>query len=189
MERPHGELRAGLADGLRGDDTDGFAELDHAAGGKVAAITQRANAAPGFAREHGTDANAVDARRLNGVGKLFVDFLIYVDDDVALEVFDFVERNAADDAVAQRLDLDPRFDNRLDVNAVVGAAVEFVDDHVLRNVHETARQIAGVGGLQGRVGKTFARAVRGDEVFQHGEAFAEVGSDGRIDDFARGLGH
>ena len=38
VERAHGELRAGLADGLRGDDAHGFAEFDHAAGGQVAAV-------------------------------------------------------------------------------------------------------------------------------------------------------
>ena len=31
--------------------------------------------------------------------------------------------------------------------------------------------------------------MRGDEVLQHGEAFAEVRGDRRLDDFARGLGH
>jgi len=31
--------------------------------------------------------------------------------------------------------------------------------------------------------------VRRDEVLQHGKAFAEVGSDGRFDDFAGWLGH
>ncbi len=34
-----------------------------------------------------------------------------------------------------------------------------------------------------------AGAVRRDEVLQHGEAFAEVGGDGGLDDLARGLGH
>ncbi len=36
VERPHGKLRAGFADGLGGDDADRFAELDHLAGGQVA---------------------------------------------------------------------------------------------------------------------------------------------------------
>ena len=39
VERTHGKLRAGFADGLRGDDADGFAKFDHASGGEVAAIT------------------------------------------------------------------------------------------------------------------------------------------------------
>src|SRR5262249_54256157 len=74
-------------------------------------------------------------------------------------------------------------------NTVVGAAVALIDDHVLRDVDETAGEIAGVGGLQRGVGETFARAVSGDEVFQHGEAFAEVRGDGRFHDLAGGLGH
>src|SRR5262249_9946996 len=60
VEGTHGELRAGFADGLRGDDADGFAHFDHAAGGQVAAIAERANTAPGFAGEHGTDAHALN---------------------------------------------------------------------------------------------------------------------------------
>src|SRR6267378_17525 len=57
----HGELRAGFADGLSGDDADGFAQFDHAAGSEIAAVTERANAAAGFAGEHGTDANPAAA--------------------------------------------------------------------------------------------------------------------------------
>ena len=44
------------------------------------------------------------------------------------------------------------------------AAVVLVDDHVLRDVDETARQVARVGRLERRVGQTLARAVRRDEV-------------------------
>src|SRR5215472_797472 len=189
VEGAHGELRAGLADGLRGDDPDGFAQFHHAARGEVAAIAQRANSATRFASEHGTDADAVNARGLDRVGQLFVDFLVHVDNDVAFEILDLIEGNAAHDAVAERLDFDAGFDDRLDVNAVVGAAVDFVDDDVLRDVDQAAREVAGVGGFQRRVGETFTRAVRRDEVFEHREAFAEVGSDGRFDDFAGGLGH
>src|SRR5712664_620902 len=45
VEGTHGELRAGFADGLRGDDADGFAKLHHSAGGEVASVTKGANAA------------------------------------------------------------------------------------------------------------------------------------------------
>ncbi len=65
----------------------------------------------------------------------------------------------------------------------------FGDDHVLRHVAEAAGEVAGVGRLERGVGQAFARAVRGDEVLQHVQAFAEVGGDGLLDDFARGLGH
>src|SRR5207253_945024 len=45
VEGAHGQLRAGFADGLRGDDANRFAQFDHAAGGEVAPVAQRANAA------------------------------------------------------------------------------------------------------------------------------------------------
>jgi len=50
MERTHGELCAGFADGLGGDDANGFAQFNHAAGSEIAAITKRANAAAGTHR-------------------------------------------------------------------------------------------------------------------------------------------
>src|ERR1039458_5411608 len=53
---PHRQLRARLADGLRGDDADGFAELDGSAGGEVATVAMDANAALAFAGEHGANA-------------------------------------------------------------------------------------------------------------------------------------
>ena len=189
VERAHRELRAGFADGLRGDDADRFAEFNHAARSEVAAVAQRANTAAGFAGEHGANADALDTGGLNRVGKLFGDFLVDVNDDVAFEVLDLVERNAANDAVAQRFDFDAGFDDGFDVDAVGGAAIALVDDHVLRDVDEAASEVAGVGGLESRIGQALTRAVRRDEVLQHVEAFAEVGSNRRLDNFARRLGH
>ena len=189
MERAHGKLRAGFADGLRGDDADRFAEFDHAARSEVAAVAQRADSATRFAGEHGANAYALDTRALNRVGELFGDFLVHVHDHVAFEVLDLVERNAADDAVAQRLDFDAGFDDGFDEDAVAGAAIALVDDHVLRDVHEAAGQVARIGGLERRIGQALTRAVRRDEVLQHVEAFAEVGGNRRLDDFAGRLGH
>ena len=74
-------------------------------------------------------------------------------------------------------------------DAVDGAALDLVDDDVLRHVGELAGEVTGVGGLEGGVGQTLAGTVGGAEIFQHREAFAEVGLDGRFDDFAGRLGH
>ena len=65
----------------------------------------------------------------------------------------------------------------------------FADDHVLRHVHQLAGHVTGVGGLERGVGQTLAGAVRGDEVFQHGQAFAEVRENRLLDDVAGRLGH
>ena len=189
VEGTHGELRAGFADGLRGDDADGFTEFDHAARSEIASIAEGANTAAGFAGEHGADADAFDTRSLHGVCEFFRDFLVHFDDDVRFEVLDLLQGNAANDAVAKRFDFDAGFDDGLDVNAFAGAAIEFVDDDVLRDVDETASQVARVRGLESGVSETLTSAVSGDEILQHGEAFAEVRSDRSLHDFAGGLGH
>ena len=98
-------------------------------------------------------------------------------------------RHAAEHAVAQRLDDLAALDQRAGVHAVLGAAVVLGDDEVLRHVDQAARQVAGVRGLQRRVGQTLAGAVRRDEVLQNVEAFAEVRRDRRLDDRAVRLGH
>src|SRR5262249_21971867 len=182
--------RAGLADGLRRDDADGLAQLHGLARGQVAAVALRADAAPRRAREHRADLDLLDARVLNGRRELFVDLVVHVDDRVAAErVGDPLERDAADDAVAQRLDDLARLDDRARLDAVERAAIGLRDDDVLRHVHETAGQVARVRRLQRSVREALARAVRRDEVVLHLEAFAEVRGDRRLDDLARRLRH
>ena len=59
-------------------------------------------------------------------------------------------------------------------NAHVRAAVDLVDDDVLRDVDQTTGQVTRVGGTQSGVGHALTGAVRGDEVLQHRQALAEV---------------
>src|SRR5258706_14438088 len=99
MEGAHGEVCDGFADGLSGDDADGFAQFDHAAGSEIAAVTERANAAAGFPGEHRTDAHAVDTRAPPLHRQPFGGFLGSVPEDPALPVPEFVARNAAKCAV------------------------------------------------------------------------------------------
>src|SRR6185437_14157028 len=50
-------------------------------------------------------------------------------------------------------------------------------------------EVTGIRGLERRIGKALARAVRGYEILEHRETFTEVGRDGRLNDLARRLGH
>ena len=127
---------------------------------------------------------------LERVGDLVGDDLVLLDDRlVGDRVADRVAGRAADDHVLQ-LDLDrlALVDRRLG-DAVERAAVDLVDDDVLRHVGELAGEVARVGGLQGGVGQALAGAVGRAEVLEHRQAFAEVGLDRRLDDLAGRLGH
>ena len=65
VEGAHGQLRAGLADRLGGDDADRLAELDELAGREIAAVALRADAAAALARQHRPDLHLLDAGFLN----------------------------------------------------------------------------------------------------------------------------
>ena len=75
VERPHGQLRAGLADGLGGDDADRLADADHPAGGEVAAVAVPADAVAGLAGERRAHEHLVEAGRLDRLGDLLGDHL------------------------------------------------------------------------------------------------------------------
>ena len=68
-------------------------------------------------------------------------------------------------------------------------AVRLADDHVLRDVDETPRQVARVGRAERRVGEALAGTVRRDEVLEHRQAFHEVGLDRALDDLALRIRH
>ena len=119
VERAHRQLRAGLADRLGGDDADGQAELDQLAGRQVAAVAARADAAARRAGQHRADLHLLDAGVLHFRRQLLVDLLVEVENHAALDrVDDLLERDAADDAVAQRLDDLAAFDDRPGLDAV-----------------------------------------------------------------------
>src|SRR6266403_835013 len=189
MEGTHRELRSGLTDRLRRNDARRLAQLDQSARSQIAAVAHNADAALRFAGQHRTDLDPLDTGSLNRTGQLFGDFLVDVDNDVTVIVLDLLERHAADDAVTQRLDDLAGFHDTGDVNAVDGAAVVLADDDVLRDVDQAASQVAGVRRLESGIRQTLTSAVRRDEVLQHGQAFAEVGRDGGLNDFARRLRH
>ncbi len=191
VECAHRQLCSRLADGLCRDDADGFAALDHAASREVAAVAAAADAQFAFAREHGTNANLFHAGDFHLLGFGFVNEFVGVDDDLldVAGINDVVAREAADKALAQFHDFVFALVNGLHQNAVAGSAIFHADDHVLGHVHEFAGHVTGVGGLERGIRQTFAGAVGRDEVFQHGQTFAEVRQNRFFDNVAAGLGH
>ena len=191
MERAHGELRARLADGLRGDDAGGFAQFDPGARGQVAAIAIDADAVLAFAGQHRADLDFLDAGSVDQPGLDFVNLLVRLDEQFlrVLRIGDVIAREPADEALAELDDLVFAFVNGLDPDAVGRAAILLANDHVLRHIHQLAGHVTRVGGLERGVGQTLAGAVGRDEVLEHREALAEVGENRLLDDVAGRFGH
>ncbi|OIQ83694.1 hypothetical protein GALL_344920 [mine drainage metagenome] len=190
VEGAHGQLRAGFADGLGGNHADSLAGVDQHAAAQVAAIALGAHAVAGFAGEGGAHLDFVDAGGLDQIQKIFIEHVASRNDHfLCLGVGHIGRRDAAEHAVAQGFDDFTALDQRAHRHAVRGAAIVLGDDQILRHVDQAAGEVTGVGGLQRRVGQALTRAVGGDEVLQHVEAFTEIRRDRRFDDGAVRFGH
>ena len=185
MERSHGQLRAGLADGLGCDNAGSLAQVHQLAGRKVASVTFDANAAFRLAGQHGPDLDLLDTGRLNVGSQRLRNFLIHAENRFpGKRIFDVLEGHSSDDAVAERFDNLPAFNNGCHIDAVEGVAILGGYNHVLRHVNQPTGKVTGICRLQRRISQAFASAVSRDEVLQHSQSLAEIGRNRRLDDFA-----
>ena len=190
VEGAHGQLRARLADRLRGDDADRLAHVDAMPAPQIAAIALRANAVAGFAGDGRTHHDLIDAHLFQELDQFFVDQDAGLDQHLAARGdHHILGYHAAQHALAQAFNHIAAFDDRGDGQAVDRAAVDLGDHQVLRHVDQATGQVAGVRRLQRGVGQAFTRAVSRDEVLQYVQAFAEIRRDGRFDDRAVRLRH
>ena len=105
-----------------------------------------------------------------------------------MRILDVLGREVADDALGQRLDDVLAFLQRGDLETLDRTAILLGDRHVLRDVHEAAREVAGVRRLERGVGQTLTSAVRRREVLERRQTFTEVRLDRALDDFADATG-
>src|SRR5262245_24321711 len=103
MERAHGELRARLADRLRGDDAHRLAHIDRGAAGEIAPVALGAHAPGGLTGEHGADAQFLNAGGLDGLDlRLFEQRALLDDDLVRGRIAHVLGGGAAEDAALER---------------------------------------------------------------------------------------
>ena len=196
VERPHRQLRAGLADRLGGDDADRLTRADHLAGGEVAAVARPADAVAGLAGERRADEHLVDAGRVDAGRRLFHDQLVAIDQERRLlallgldpRVGQRGRGQPADEALLEGALLVARLAPD-DPAPLLGAAVLLAGDDVLGDVDQAPGEVPGVGRAQGGIGEALAGAVGRDEVLEDGHALAEVAADRDVDDAAGRVGH
>src|SRR5208282_1091629 len=191
VEGPHGKLGARLADGLRGDDTRGFAQFDPGARGQVAAITISTHTVLALASQHGADFDFLNAGSIYQPRLDFVNLLVRLGKQFlrTLWVKDLIAREPTDEALAEFDDLVFTFVNGLDPDAVGRTAILLTNNYVLCHIHQLAGHVTRIGGLERSVGQTLAGSAGRCEILQHGEALAEVGENWFLNDVAGWFGH
>src|SRR6516165_2237246 len=189
MEGAHRELRAGFTDRLRRDDADRFTHIDRSSSGEIAAIALRADAILRLAGENRADLHLLDAGRIDAINMRLLDHFTRVDDGRAVGISQLFRSRTAENARCQRGHNVARIDDRPHTDTILGTAIDRRDDRILSDVNETAGEIAGVGRLQGCIGKALTRTMGRVEILEHGEAFLEVRDNRAFNDLAGGLGH
>src|SRR5262249_14873512 len=190
VEGAHGQLRARLADRLRGDDPDRFAVVDRRAAGEIAAVALAADAVDELAGQRRADLHLLDASLMNRLDVALLHQRAALDQHlVGGGIADVVAGDATEDARAERGHHGAGVDDGAHLDAKLGAAVIGRDDAVLCDVDQTAGQVAGVRGLPTGVGQAPAGALGRVEVLEHRQTFLEVGDDRRLDDLTGRLGH
>src|ERR1019366_2498474 len=113
MEGAHRELRAGFADGLGGDNSDRFAEVDQMPAAKIASVTLHGHALARLAGQHRANLDALDAGLFDSLYLVLVDHLVGAHQHFGGErVADVFERDASEHAIAESLDYLAAFDQR-----------------------------------------------------------------------------
>ena len=120
-----------------------------------------------FAGQHRADRHRVDAGPFDLVDRVLVDQGSGRQHQLAAQRVEDIDcRGAAENAVGERRDDLAALHHGARRQPAGGAAILLGDDRVLRDVDEAAGQIAGIGGLQRRVGEPLAGAVRRVEIFE-----------------------
>ena len=190
MECAHRQLGAGLADGLGGDHADRLADVDQVSACQITPVAHRADPVAGLAVDRGAHLDLVHTQVLELLAPALIEQGAGRDQDVlALGIHHVGGHHAPEYAALQGLHDVAALDHGLHHHAIGGSAVVLGDHQVLGDVHQAAREVTGVGGLECGVGESLARTVRGNEVLQYVQALAEVRGNGGLDDRAVRLGH
>ena len=167
VEGTHGQLRARLTDGLRGDNADRLTNVDAVTTSEIAAVACSTDAVAGVAGDRRTHSHLVDAELFELLDPASSSIVPASGNTSSVPSASSTSRaHAAQDALASGSTTSPPSMSGVINMPLLGTAVNLGDHQVLRDVHQTTGQVTRVRRLQRRIGQTFARAVGRDEVLQ-----------------------
>src|SRR4029077_1472421 len=144
-----------------------------------------------FAGQNRADLQTLNADTLQLPSDLLVDELVRFNNLLLLvdRVGNGFAADATDDSLAKIDDFLVTLVNRANDDAVDRAAIFHVDDDVLCGVNQLTGKVTRVGSFERGIGQTFAGALGRDEILEHPQAFAEVGRNRALDNFAARFRH
>ena len=144
----------------------------------------------GFTRKRRADHHFINAGGIDLVADVLINQRASGSDQlIRFRIVDVLRSHSAEDTVAQSLHHIAGFDESAHLHAILRAAVLLRNDEVLRHIHQSAGEVAGVSRLQSRIGQTLTGTVGRHEVLQNVQAFTEVSRNRRFNNGAVRLRH
>ena len=175
VEGTHCKLSTRLTDGLCGNNTNRFADVNGCSVRQVVTVALSANANLTAAFNNRTYLYFFDSRVYNRLCGCRVNHLVLRYDKLARFGVNYILCcGSALKTVYKRLDNLVSVTDIRNNNAVSCSAVFFADNDILRYINQAACKITRVSSTQRRIGKTFTRTVRRDKVLKHRKTLTEV---------------
>ena len=177
-----------LADRLSRHDADRRTDGYHIASSQISPVTHRADALAELTGHWGSYQHSLYLGFLDRGCALLADFLVALDEHLASLGMDHgCGSHPTEESLGHILS--SYVICGADPSSASGATVVGIDDDILSYVHQAACQVPGIGGAQGCIGKTLARAVGADEILQGRKPLAQVAADRQRDDATRRISH
>ena len=170
MEGTHGKLCPRLSDRLCGDNADCFALAHNFVIAKIISVACLAHTAQAPACQRRPHHCAHHFLLIHQAHLFLSDHSAGFEHDFSFRIFYVFKQHPAECALSHGF-IDCLRPRLRDLAAFFCFAIAVNDDDVLRYIHKPPRKIPGRRCTERRIGCTFARAVRRNEVLKHVESF------------------
>ena len=149
MEGSHRQLRARLTYRLRCNNTHRFTNLNPLKRCHVATVTLNTNTLFRLTGQAGTHFNFFNTGIFNSGNRVFLDQTIGFRQNVSSERIDHIFKNSSpQNSFTQRLNNFAGLNQRNSIDAFQCATIFLLNNHVLRNINQTTREVTGICGFE-----------------------------------------
>ena len=191
MEGTHGELCTRLTNRLCSDHSNSLTHIHPVTTSQVAAVAGIANTVAGFTGNGGAHFDFIDAQSFQTIYPQLIQHGASSQCNLILSTWldDVLGHNTTQNSITQGFNDIATVNDRRHQQTLIGATIGFGNNQILRNIHQTASQVTGVGRFQGGIGQTLPSTVSGDKVLEYAQTFTEVSGNWRLNNRAVRLGH
>ena len=161
MKSTHGQLRSRLTNGLRRNNTNRLTHLNPFQSCHVAAVTFNTNSLFRFTSQTRTHFNFFDPGVFNSRNRVLLNETVgFCENITRKRINDILKNRSPQNSLTQRLNDFASFNEGNRIDPLQSSAIIFLNNHVLRNIDQSTRQVTGVRCFERGIRQTFSSTMR-----------------------------